>query len=57
MPLVLDEASDMDWTGIGVGIALAGLMLVATRGKLWAEIRDIGAELKALEDRLNKRIR
>ena len=63
------DSGTMDWTVIGVGIALAGLILVTTRGiraeirdiraeirDIRAEIRDIRAEMKALEDRLNKRI-
>ena len=45
----------MDWTVIGVGIALVGLILVTTRS-IRAEIRDIRAEMKALADRLDKRI-
>ena len=49
------ESGTMDWTVIGVGIALAGLMLVTTRS-IRAEIRDIRAEMKALADRLDKRI-
>ena len=56
------DSGTMDWTVIGVGIALAGLMLVTTRSiraeirDIRAELRDIRAEMKALEDRLNKRI-
>ena len=34
------ESGTMDWTVIGVGIALAGLILVTTRG-IRAEIRDM----------------
>ena len=60
------DSGTIDWTVIGVGIALAGLMLATTRGiraelraevrDIRAELRDIRAEMKALADRLNKRI-
>ena len=42
------DSGAIDWAVIGVGIALAGLMLATTRG--------IRADMRALSDRLDKRI-
>ena len=63
------DSGTINWTVIGVGIALAGLILATTRSirveirdiraeirDIRAEIRDIRAEIQALADRLDKRI-
>ena len=49
------DSGAIDWTVIGVGIALAGLMLATTRG-IRSEMRGIRADMRALSDRLDKRI-
>ena len=56
------DSGAINWTVISVGIALAGLILAAIRDsrvtarELCADMRDIRADIRALSDRLDKRI-
>ena len=49
------DSGSIDWTVISVGIALAGLILAAIRDSR-VTARELRADMRALSDRLDKRI-